>query len=222
MDANRTMSAIILAGGGNRRMGREKSFLLHQGRAFITSIAAQLSRVSDDVVVMTGDKDPGKFRPLVGEDVRVFRDGSFLSNPLGGILSGMDHVRHERSVVVGCDSPLVKAEVIRYLFEAIGGHAAAVPIWDKSDLSTMEPLCAIYCVPEARRAVLRALNGGRKSAKRMVALMEDVLYVDVSLLRRLDPPLDSLVDVNTREDYAALRSRAGTPLLISPSEAGTG
>lgn len=207
------LSAVILAGGQNSRMGSEKAFLLHQGRAFVSTIAAQMSRVSDDVVVMTGEKDARRFIPFLEADVRVFKDDRYLSNPLGGIMSGLGHVKHARTALLACDAPLLKAEVIGMLSDLLGDHPAAVPVREIDDASTMEPLCAVYRVAEAKEAAAQALQDARKTAKRMVTLMGDVLYVDASHLRQVDPSLDSLVDINTREEYQLLVSRAENPTL---------
>jgi len=206
---------IILAGGESSRMGSDKAFLVHRGRAFISGIAAQMSRVSDDVVVMTGKKDVRLFEPLLDKEVRIFEDSEYVSNPLGGILSGLEHVRNANTALLACDAPLVRAEVIRQLSSMLGSHAAAVPIWEKGVISSMEPLCAVYRVGQAKKAASAALEGTRKTVMQMVTLMDDVLYVDVSLLRKTDPSLDSLVDVNTRDDFAALGRRPTSPALVS-------
>lgn len=192
-------------------MGCEKALLPYDGKSFLSAIAGQLSRVSDDLVVVVGAKDPAEFGHLLGEGIGVFRDDDFLSNPLGGVITGLKHVTHQYAAIVGCDTPLLKAEVIEYLFEAKGDHVAAVPVWEEDEMGTMEPLCGVYEVAEAKKAAERALSG-RGSLKQMVALMGDVQYVDVSQLRMIDESLESLIDVNTRQDYEALgaRSRASS------------
>ncbi len=113
------------------------------------------------------------------------------------------------------------AAVVDYLLRMIGGHAAAVPIWDADDKQTIEPLCAVYSVPEAIKAAERALGGERNTVKQMVALMEDVRYVDVSELRSVDPPLVSFFDLNTPSQYAAL-TNARPPAVVSGRTRGRG
>ncbi|MDG7007434.1 MAG: NTP transferase domain-containing protein [Nitrososphaerota archaeon] len=187
-------------------MGREKAFLSYDGQPFVSAIAGQLSMVSDDVVVAVGDKEPSDFGPLFGEGVRVCKDDRYLSNPLGGILTGLGLARHPQSAIVGCDTPLLRAEVIECLYEEMGDHVAAVPVWEEDEIMTMEPLCGVYSVIEARKAATKALESDA-SLKRMVMLLGDVQFVDVSRLRLVDPSLDSLVDINTPEEYARLEDR---------------
>jgi len=168
--------------------------------------------VSDDIVVVVGDKEPSEFAPLLGEGVRVCKDDRYLSNPLGGILTGLGLVRSPHSAIVGCDTPLLRAEIIECLYDEMGDHVAAVPVWEEDEILTMEPLCGVYSVAEAKKAAAKALESDA-SLKRMVMLLGDVQYVDVSRLRLVDPSLDSLVDVNTPEEFAKLESRAGGPIL---------
>lgn len=192
-------------------MGSEKAFLIHRGRPFISAIAAEMSKVSDDVVVMVGEKDSKEFRPFLEDAIGIHRDDTFLSNPLGGFKSGLKRVRHAHTALVGCDTPLVRAEVIGYLFERLGGHAAAVPVSSMEDDSSTQPLCAVYRVSEAKKAADLALDEPRKTAKRMLALMEDVLFVEESELKHVDPSLGSFLDVNTREEYVALGNLEPSP-----------
>ncbi len=207
MADKRRLSAIVLAGGENTRMGSEKAFLHYGGTTFISAIVSEMLRVSDDVVVMIGLKDPRAYGSLPETGVRVFKDDPYLANPLGGIISGLNHVTREYAAVVACDAPLVKAEVFDYLVDNMGTHSAIVPTWKEGELSSTEPLCAMYRVDEAKRAAIGALNEKKVSARQMVLRIKDVEYVDVSRLFLVDPTLGSFADVDTPEQYKALQER---------------
>lgn len=201
-------SAIILAGGKGNRMGTEKAFLRYNGSTFIELIAEEMHRVSNDVLILIGTKCKAPFESLLGSNrVRIISDTYFLDNPLGGLLSALDHISSEYFAVVACDSPLVKAKVVRYLFDAAQGHSASVPIWDEQDRMSMEPLCAVYNTEESKRAIFEVIGEPRTGPKRMVMHLRDVRYVPVSELRPLDPGIDSLLNINTPEDYLALIRR---------------
>ncbi len=201
------LSAIVLAGGENTRMGSEKAFLRYGSRTFISAIVSEMLKVSDDVVVMVGSKEPRAYSSLPKTGVRVFKDEPYLSNPLGGIVSGLNHVTGEYAAIVGCDAPLVKAEVFDYLFHSVGAHSAAVPTWGEGELSLTEPLCAVYRVSEARKGAMKALTQRGASARKMILRIKDVEYVNVSRLFPVDPDLDSLADVDTPEQFQALQNR---------------
>ena len=201
------LSVIVLAGGESTRMGSDKAFLWLSGRTFISAVVSEMLKVSTDVVVMIGPKEPEDYSFLARTGVRVFRDEPYVSNPLGGILAGLGRVAGQFAAVVACDVPMVKAGVIEYLFRSIGTHSAAVPTWEAGDRSLMEPLCAVYRVDKARKGAASALNDRRASVTQMVLRIRDVEYVDVSRLSPFDPTLDSFADIDTPEQYRALQER---------------
>ena len=189
-------------------MGSEKAFLDFEGRSFVASVSSEMSRVSDDVLVMVGRKETAAFAPHLGPEVRLLNDDYYIANPLGGIRSGLGRVKHPHSAIVACDAPLLRAEVIQFLHDSMGEHSAAVPIWEEDEKGTMEPLCAVYEVEEAKKATAEALGQKEMTVKGMVMKLRDPLFVDVSQLRLIDPELDSLVDVNTKEQYLGLRGKS--------------
>lgn len=188
-------------------MGSDKAFLFHEGERFISRVVLEASKVSDEVIVMVGKKRKEDYEAVLGKGARVFKDNHYIANPIGGILSALDHVKHTSMAVLACDAPLVKAEVISYLFAVLKDHSAAVPIWEEGDKMTIEPLCAVYNVEKARKAITQTLHERMAGPKRMVFRMKDVFYLSVTQLRLIDPMLDSLVNINTKEEYSALESR---------------
>ena len=124
--------------------------------------------------------------------------------------------------MVACDLPFVQAAVFAHLCaiateQAGGGDRwdAVVPVVGGYE----EPLHALYharCLP----AITARLAAG---ARRVISFMPDVrtCYVDEAALRAIDPELRSFVNVNTPEEWAAVREvlAAGG---IAPHEPGTG
>lgn len=199
------MSAIVLAGGKSKRMGTDKAFQLLGQRTFISMIVGEMLSVSNELIVVIGTKSPEQFTKEIGnERVRLVNDRNYLENPLGGMLTGLDYSNDEYAAVVACDSPLVRKELICYLFSVAKGHDAAVPIWDAGYKLSMEPLCAVYNVISMRKAIEESLEKGVSRCKRVALSLPDVNYVPVSELREYDPRLVSLRNINTKSDYAEL------------------
>lgn len=182
-------------------MGTDKAFLPYKGRPFVTIIAEEMLKISSDVLVVIGNKDESNFRKVLDDRIRVVPDSRYLTNPMGGMLSTFGEVRNDYVAFVACDVPLMKSEVIRFLYESAGGHSAAVPRWETGEI---EPLCAVYNVRQSEEAGLKTLNGGTVSCGRLVAELRDVNFVPVSDLRRFEPGLAFLRNVNHREDFLAL------------------
>lgn len=195
----------ILAGGKSTRMKSDKAFLAYRGNSFISQVAAEATRVCDDVLVIIGEKDKRRFEADLGREMGIANDAYHLGAPLGGMMTAFDIFEDGYAAVVACDSPLVKGEVLETLRDSAVSHSAAVPVWESGKI---EPLCSVYEVKEARRASLRAVESGRIRVRDMIALLDDVNYVPVSRLRTVDPTLDSLVNVNTPDDLGALEQKS--------------
>lgn len=212
----RPFSVAILAGGKSERMRSDKAFVEYNGRSFISRIVAEASRASEEVLVVIGDKDRGRFESELGTHVRIAGDAHRLGAPLGGMLTAFEVLGSGYAAVIGCDSPLVKHELLQSLRNSASSHSAAVPVWESGEI---EPLCSVYDVGQARVASLAAIAAGKLKCRDMIARLPDVNYVPVSNLRAVDPALDSLVNVNTPDDLEALRRVpfAGAAPLGAPS-----
>jgi molybdenum cofactor guanylyltransferase len=206
------ISAILLAGGKSTRMGRDKAFLQLGHDAFVYRIARELLRVSDDLMVVIGRKKKDQFQEifkqlrLEGHDpssIRILNDAYDFENPLAGILTGFANARHEYAAVVGCDMPLINSGVIKSLANHAQGFDCAVPIWENY---LIEPLCGVYDVKHSLEASSLAIEDGKVGPKHMVSYIPKTNYVPVSLLRLLDPHLDSLMNVNYPREYEELLS----------------
>ena len=152
------LSAIVLAGGLSRRMGTDKSLLRYRGVAFVTLISNEMMKVSDDVVLVIGEKDEQDYRDLVGSGARIARDAYDARTPLSGLATGFGLVRHPYSAAVGCDTPMLKHTLVQYLSERALGHSAAVPVW--RNIGRFEPLVSVYNRDEAAAAALGAIRRG--------------------------------------------------------------
>lgn len=209
------MSVIILAGGKSRRMGSDKAFLLYKARPFVSIIAQEMSKISNEIIVPIGKKDRRKFESILRDDhTLIINDEYDLATPLSGMLTALNYATNPYAAVIACDLPLVKSEIISLLYKRACNHSGAVPRWPEHSAprgqdgkSRIEPLCAVYNASQARQATWEALKRGKVGCRHMVSMLADVRYVDVTELEVLDEELDSLTNINTLDDYFLLRLR---------------
>ena len=194
-------SVAVLAGGKAQRMRSDKAFLSYRGKSFVRTITDEMLKISDDVVVVIGKRDASEFAAIMDERVKIMNDAYYIENPMGGMLSACDHLRNKYAAFVACDTPMMKAEVIRYVGDRAISHAAAVPIWGNGDT---EPLCSVYDVNETKEAGAQALNKGKIGCKHLLSCMNDVNYVSVEEIKKVDPKLVSLRNINTADDLRYL------------------
>ena len=188
------MNAIILAGGLSHRMnGTRKAFLRLGDESFIERIMRLLRPHVEAVLIVTNEPD------LYARcDARVLGDEREGRGPLMGVYSGLKASGSEWSFVTAVDTPLIRVELVRHLAACASECDACVPRWK----GNFEPLCAVYsrrCLP----AIESVLDRGR-----IVSFFPLVraCFIEESAVKRFDPQGLSFFNVNTLEEYDALRA----------------
>jgi molybdopterin-guanine dinucleotide biosynthesis protein A len=186
-------SAAILAGGRATRFGgRDKSALLVQGRPIVERQLAELSAVTDDILIV------GARAFQASDRVRLVADIVPGCGPLGGLHAALTEMRSDRVFLVACDMPYVDGRFAEYLLSLAGDAAVVVPQTDRG----YHPLCAVYT-----RACLEPVAA--RIAERRLALHG--LFADVPTrivtpaeMSRFGAPSRLLANVNTPDEYAGL------------------
>lgn len=195
-------SAVVLAGGRGRRMGMvEKALLEFEGKTILERLLESLFRAVDEVILSVRDKtQEEKFRPVLEKfpacEIRFCFDTLEDAGPLEGIREGLLESRAEYSFVCAGDMPFVDSRVVDLLFKKASGHDAALPKWEDEKY---EPLHAVYSrklIPEIEKAFER----GKRSVLAPVFQMKDLVFVEVSEIREIDPELRTFVNINTKGD----------------------
>jgi molybdopterin-guanine dinucleotide biosynthesis protein A len=185
-------TAVILAGGGSRRMGEDKSMLPVGGRPMIEHVYRQLLPNFREVLISCGDA--GKYAFL---GARTVVDETPGEGPLMGILSALSAAENDLCAVVACDIPEVRLTLLRRMLRAARGRDAVVP---RSREGRNEPLFAVY-----RKSVLPAAREAIAAGKRKV----DAVYEKCEIrFLELDAGA-SLHNINTRKDYDAFTRERG-------------
>jgi len=195
-------SAIVLAGGKGRRMGKvEKALLEFEGKTILEHLLESLFRVVDEVIISFRDKkQEEKFRPVLekfpAREIRFCFDTLEDAGPLEGIRAGLLESRAEYSFVCAGDMPFVDSRVVDLLFEKAIGYDAALP---KREDGKFEPLHAVYS-KKMISEIEKVFKNGRRSVLTPVFEMEDVVFVEVSEIKEFDPELMTFANINTVDD----------------------
>ncbi|MEM2884003.1 MAG: molybdenum cofactor guanylyltransferase [Nitrososphaerales archaeon] len=200
-------AALILAGGLSKRMGRPKQFLDFYGVPLFARISSRLADVVDEVVLSISKGDePSRYRPHLPDFVLIVKDELDVQAPLVGFCSGLKPIKSNYTFIVSCDAPFVNPKVVCELFNRAEGGDAALPRWPNG---LVEPLHAVYHTSRALDAACRCVKANRFKNLTILDYMQDVRYIDVEELRRLDQNLLTFFNVNTFEDYKnALKAAA--------------
>jgi molybdopterin-guanine dinucleotide biosynthesis protein A len=189
-------SAIILAGGQSRRMGREKALIDYNGQPIIAHVIDTLRDLSDDVIVVSNRSET--YAAAVGS-ARSVPDYDPPSGPLGGIYTGLSAAKNDLAIVVACDMPFLNRSLLRYLIDRAEQVDAVVMQLD----GEYEPLHAVYrrtCLPSIQDHLL-------KGDRRVISFFDDIqlLTIPADEWRVIDPAGQSIANLNTPEDLQQLQ-----------------
>ncbi len=190
------VTGVILAGGESRRMGSDKALLPLLGGRFIERVYRQMAELFEEVILVTNS--PSLYADL---PCRKVPDIYYKQGSLAGIHSGLCHARSEQAFVVACDMPFLSGPVIRQLC-ALGEQADVVIPRSGYGLEPLHSLYSKTCLP----AIEQVLDAGRR---KIVLFFPEVRVVEVAgaELLQIDPEGMSFRNINTPQEYFALRDR---------------
>ncbi len=183
---------VVLAGGESRRFGRPKALAAVGGTPMARRSADVLASTGLPVGIMAADPQVGA---VLGVQSRPDLEPGL--GPLGGLWTALEWARERGDAgvfLLGCDMPLITADLIRLVIERAGEAAAAAPVGPGG----LQPLCALYrlaCLPEVERRVRsrnRSLHGLLEAVGAVLVSQEAVAAV-------VDPEI-AFWNVNTEKD----------------------
>lgn len=188
------LTGIVLAGGASQRMGRDKALLKLDGRPMIQIVVERMTKVCEEVMIVSGD-----IAPYVGFGAAVVADRFRNVGVLGGVHAGLAAASHELSLVVGCDMPFLKPDLLRAFADWAEGYDVALLRYN----GYVEPLHGAY-----RRTCLSAVEAAiRAGSRRIVSFFPQVRVRTVTPqeVARIDPQLESFRNLNIPEEWEAAK-----------------
>lgn len=203
---NQMVTGVILAGGKSKRMGENKAFLQLGGNTIIGHIIDCLQPIADELILITNNPDEYAHLKL-----KMYSDIVPNTGALGGIHTGLTYASHDIVLCVGCDSPFLNSDLLKYLISVLGEYDAVIPytmqipnrekrINQKKDEGiTYQTLCAVY----SKRCLPFIEDMFDESDYRVYALRERINSLNLSPKewQPYDPEGLSFVNINTPEDY---------------------
>jgi len=185
MSIHTDITAFVLAGGQSTRFQSDKSLQDWQGHPLIQHIIQQLESLFKTVMVI------GKAQV----DIPVLFDIHRDSGPLGGIHSGLYHSNTEWNFFVACDMPFINASIIEQLLQKChSGTLAVVPEVDGWTIPTF----ALYH-KNAIESIEAQLQSKQLSPQTWLKTIPIEKIIEPQL-RKIDPDLQSFININTLED----------------------
>ena len=197
-DMRIAIPAAVLAGGASRRMGRWKAALPYGSGTLLEFQTARLAQIFEEVFVVA--KEPPAF---AAGPAGILLDGAPDHAAIHGLVRAIEEST-DRVFVLGVDLPALPEALIREIARrGIASPAAAVVPRANGRL---QPLAAVW-----RRAALPAAAENLAAGELALHALVEAVGAEIleeSEWRPLDPSGNAFVNLNTLEQYAALRERA--------------
>ncbi len=186
------ISLTILAGGESTRMGVHKGNLTMDNKTFVDHIIYNIGYLFSQVNVIDNGKQITRI-PGVNyhHDFLKIRSKSSLL----GIHSALYYSATPKTFILGCDTPLVNTDVIKYILEHQRQGDIIVPMAE----GRFQPLYGIYdklILPRVEETLLKDLH------KILIILDEfNTYYIPEEKLKAIDPSLKFIKNFNSYTDY---------------------
>jgi molybdopterin-guanine dinucleotide biosynthesis protein A len=145
-----TFSAVLLAGGESRRMGRDKATIEFEGEPLWKRQLGLLRSLSPQQLFVSARTKP----EWLPDDAELLLDDPPSRGPLSGLTKALTAMRTTHLIALAVDMPFITwAELRKLLGRATEGRGVVPTISEQA-----EPLAAIY--PDEAAADFEAALGG--------------------------------------------------------------
>ncbi|NVB40951.1 NTP transferase domain-containing protein [Pseudenhygromyxa sp. WMMC2535] len=200
--------ALILAGGGSRRMGRDKAWLALDGQPLLARIAGVLAPRCAPIVVSAA---PGQRLPM-SADIELLRvdDPQVDAGPLVGAVAGLERLAAAgaaQAYLSSCDAAALAGVHVDFMLAALAARADAPALIPVDAEGRRHPLAAAVRV-EPILARGRALLAAGEA--RLQSLLAEAATIGVDALPEplVLAPCNTEAQWRALSDALALRTRA--------------
>lgn len=154
-----TLTAVLLAGGKSRRMGRDKATIEFEGQTLWKRQLDVLRAVGPEKIFVSARTKPS----WLPEDAELLLDDPPSCGPLSGLTKALAALRTTHLIALAVDMPFMTSGRLDVLCELAAEGRGVVPIIGER----AEPLAAIYPA-EAAMDFATALGGTDFSLQRVI------------------------------------------------------
>lgn len=181
------VTGIILAGGKSSRFGSDKALFEYRGKKLVEYSIETLRPLCNEILISTNHPEKYDFTGL-----KTVTDKYLNSGPVGGIHACLKASSNEHNLVIGCDMPFLKQDLLLFLLKKATKHQVVIPMHN----GFTEPLAAFFsrnCYEVLEESLKKNNNKILDAIQRL-----EVLYLDITRENFYDETL--FFNVNFRSD----------------------
>jgi molybdenum cofactor guanylyltransferase len=191
------VSCIVLAGGKSKRLGRNKVAETIGSKSLLERVVSCLTPLNAEIIVVAARES--SLPELTNYSrVKFVEDIYPGKGTIGGIYTGLATSETFYNLVVACDMPFLKLDLVRYMVSQAEGYDVVIP---KTNNQILEPLHAIYsrnCLSYLEFLIKQ----GRLSVLELFPMVR-VKYIEEIEIQKFDPEHVSFFNINTETDLRA-------------------
>jgi molybdopterin-guanine dinucleotide biosynthesis protein A len=187
-----TLTAVLLAGGESRRMGRDKALLRIDGRPLWRRQWKLLQSLAPETLLVSARSRPDWCPP----ELDVVLDEPPSRGPLSGLVAVLARLRTTHLLALGIDLPCMTTTMLLRLWESAQPGRGVVPQTDDG----FEGLCAVYPA-ESGPAAAAALARNDLALRTLLGALIRQQRLTVMPLEPSEQAL--FLNVNTPSDFPA-------------------
>lgn len=134
IDKQNDITGIILAGGMNSRMGRNKALVVWNGKSLLQWVYEAVKPLCNNMIISSNEDIPMPEGSLRVPDIHPG------TGPIAGIESGLFHSTTEMNIIVSCDTPALSEGFFSYMIQMHKDFDISIPIHNGIN----EPLIGVY------------------------------------------------------------------------------
>ncbi len=189
-------TGVILAGGLNSRLpGKKKAFHRVGELTILETIYNTFSSIFPEIIIVVND--PLDFMEW---DLEVVRDMIPSKCALAGLHAGLFHASSDYIYVTACDTPFVSKRVIEYMVDQIRPEFEVIIPETEDGIEALSAVYAKSCIPLIEKNLEKNIFMIKKFFRK-----KKVRQIPVQRLRKLDPELDFIFNINTPKDLETAR-----------------
>lgn len=211
-------AALILAGGRAHRFQhrqekwQDKALAELSGKPLLLHAVANAQKSVDRIVVCVNDEArKAQYTEILAKhnikDISIVADEkiSHISGPNVAILTGLKAAEADYCLTLPCDMPLMKPQIIDYLFSAAEDAQVVVPMWPNGRLETLVMVLEGKSALEITETLCQLR---RPRSDDIIRGASKVHFVSpMNKIKALDPELKSFVNINRSEDLVKMQTR---------------
>ena len=209
------LAIAILIGGKSSRFGSDKGLFEIYGKSLISYQLEILSDLNYDIFLVAKSVDQvndymkkidlNKINAFI-VDERNNNQSESLYTPMIGLYSTfkeLNKLNYEKVLILSCDMPLIKKDVLKYLIKQSSVFDCCIPQWANGFL---EPLIAIYPISKALKIASKNIRKKSYKLTNLLSTKWKINYISIEeKIKKIDSTLSSFININELSDLEKLK-----------------